>query len=83
MKNTSELLKFAAKVIGISESEISSSWTQFDDIDAIYAWNPIRGGASVIIESKDSFLYATSAVNPDEHKKAFISGRRTDLELFE
>lgn len=82
MEIKKELFEASAKIIGISIEEAIAYNKVLDNINSIYVWNPIRGGASVIMENESSFLYANSSINFDEHLRAFLSGKRTEAKIF-
>lgn len=69
----------AAKYLG---TEYALRERYMDEVDAIYVYQDVRGGAALLVDRDGSFLYATSAVTPDSHKEAFITGRRTDPSAF-
>jgi len=54
-----------------------------DDADAYRFFQPVRGGASIIVARDGTFLFANSSVPPAKHEEAFVAGRRTAPEVFE
>lgn len=71
-----KIIKIAATIMKVSEEEAEKHYRIIDDINAFYFWNPVRGGISVIINENGEKLAATSSVNFDKHKEAFMSGKR-------
>ncbi|KNY26366.1 hypothetical protein [Pseudobacteroides cellulosolvens] len=82
MEIKKELFEASAKIIGISIEDAIAHHKVLENINSIYVWNSIRGGAAVIMENEDSFLYANSSINFDEHLRAFLSGKRTEPKMF-
>lgn len=80
MKIDSEknMLLAVAQILNISIDDAKIYKKEIKDKEAIYFWNPIRGGGAVIVAKDGSYLYAVSAINFDEHLKSFLSGERTD-----
>lgn len=53
------------------------------EVHAVYVWQPVRGGAALLVSTGDgSVLSASSDVPLDEHVAAFSAGRRTDRSAF-
>lgn len=73
---TKEILDIVCKALNINEQTAMQNHKHIDEIDAEYYWNPIRGGLSIIINSKGEKLCATSSVNFDRHYEEFKNGRR-------
>jgi hypothetical protein len=71
-----DILEIAMKVLQITEDEVMKNSKPLAELDAFYIWNPIRGGGSLIINSKGEKLGAGSSINFEMHKKAFIDGKR-------
>lgn len=69
-----------SKLLKISADTLECNPLQDDSGYCVY--EPIRGGRSVIVANDATFLFANSSVSPDEHKKAFAEGRRTDPSVF-
>ena len=80
--NTEKLTAIASKILNISIDTASKNNKHMPEIDALYIWNPIRGGAAIIIGSDETFLYATSSVSPEEHVQVFAAGERTSPDIF-
>lgn len=72
----SMIIEIAAKALKVDAQVASANCKRIDEIDGWYFWNPTRGGASVIVDSRYEKLSATSAVNFDKHLRAFMDGRR-------
>ncbi len=70
------LLEAAAAVLHVTAEEAGRHWKPIPEHDAFYFWNPVRGGAAVIINSKGEKLGATSSVSFERHLQAFLDGRR-------
>jgi len=45
--------------------------------DAYHFWQPVRGGAGVIVAKDGSYLFGLSSVPPQRLKEEFLAGRRT------
>ena len=71
-----DILEKAATIIGVSTEEAQKYSKVIDGINAIYFWNPVRGGKSVIIDEEGEKLAATSSVSYERHLKAFLEGKR-------
>jgi hypothetical protein len=82
MVERDKILELAAGYLRTSIEEINQNMRDLPDDDAIYAWNPWRGGSAVIIGGDGSVLYANSSVGFETHLAEFQSGRRTDPNLF-
>lgn len=52
------------------------------DLDAVYLWEPVRGGRALIVGADGSVLAASSATSPEAHEREFSKGERTPLGLF-
>lgn len=72
-----ELLQLAAKRIGITVEDAEKNCTELPEQNALYVWNPARGGKAIIIDNNGEMLGATSAVSFEKHLQAFISGKRS------
>ena len=69
-----DILKMASTILKIMPEEIKS--TPVPDSDAVYFWDPSKGGMAVIINSVGEKLLATSGVSPQKHMEDFKAGRR-------
>lgn len=76
--NKSETIGTAARILEIPVEDAQKNAKYLPNYNAVYFWNPIRGGAAIIIEPNGSFLYAISSVGFDDHLKAFLRGERSD-----
>ncbi len=52
MEIKKELFEASARIIGISIEDAIAHHKVLDNINSIYVWNPIRGGASVIMKPR-------------------------------
>ncbi len=68
--------KMAAEVLKTSLSEVVKNSKPVPEIDAVYFWNPTRGGGAVIISSKGEKLTAGSSISFEAHLNAFKDGKR-------
>lgn len=71
-----KLYQIAAEALGISADQAIGHSRVLEEYDAVYVWNPARGGLAAIIANDGSKLVAGSAVNFDDHLKTFVDGRR-------
>lgn len=71
-----KLAEIAAKSLHITIDQALENHKKIDDLDAYYFWQPMRGGASIIIDSNFEKLGATSSVSFERHLKAFLGGKR-------
>jgi len=78
----SEAILLASKVLGVKAGEAEKNKRFLKEHNAVYFWNPIRGGASMILAPDGTFLYAVSGVGFEEHLGAYSNGERTDPKLF-
>lgn len=75
--NLQEKLELASKFLKIPVEQLSNNIVDVEGLDdGIYIVVPNRGG-SIIVADDGSILYAYSAMNPDDHIKAFNNGTRT------
>ena len=71
-----ELLKTAASILRVPVEVVETHAKELPEYDAVYFWNPARGGFAVIIASNGEKLSATSAVTFERHLAAFAGGKR-------
>ena len=72
-----ELVELIANRLHISIEEVENyKYRELPEIDAIHIWNPARGGFSILIDSDNKMLIATSSVNFKNHLKGFLMGIR-------
>ena len=67
-------VEMAARILKIAPEDVRSA--PVPDSDAVYYWDPRRGGLAVIIDSAGERLLATSGVSPEKHMGDFKAGRR-------
>ncbi len=70
------MIKIAVEVLSMNDEEVTKHCKVVQEADAMYFWQPKRGGISVIINSTGEKLAATSAVSFQDHVKAFLTGKR-------
>lgn len=66
----------AAGALGISVEDAKSHSKKVPEADAIYVWDPARGGLSAFVSSDGTKLVAVSSVNYEDHLRTFLEGRR-------
>ena len=72
-----ELKKLIANKLNISIEEVETyKYREIPELNAIHVWNPTRGGLSILIDSNNKMLIATSSVNFKNHAKGFLMGIR-------
>lgn len=71
-----ELIKTAASILKITEDVAAAHAKELPEHDAVYFWNPVRGGNAVILAANGEKLAATSAVSFEKHLAAFEAGKR-------
>jgi len=71
-----QLIAKAAELLKISEEVATETARRLEDVDALYVYNPIRGGGSLILEDEDSYLFAASSIPFETHLAEFKKGRR-------
>ena len=75
MNGENNLAKIA-DILKMSVEELESNSKRVDDLDAMYYWNPTRGGISMIISSNGEYLAATSSISFEKLLSEFKQGRR-------
>lgn len=75
--------QIARKYLSCVNSDLPVEHRFLDDADAYRFFQPVRGGASIIVARDGTFLFANSSVPPTRHEEAFVAGRRTSPEVFE
>ena len=50
--------------------------------EAVYVWEPKRGGRALIVGPDGSVLAAASSTSPGDHERAFANGERTPESAF-
>lgn len=71
-----KLIEIAAQVLKVSASDAAQHCKEIPEENAYYFWNPVRGGAAVIVAENGEKLGASSSVSYEKHLAAFRSGRR-------
>jgi hypothetical protein len=70
------MIAIAAEALKITEEEAKKNSKPIPEIEAVYVWNPTRGGGAVIVASNGEKLAAGSSVNFDAHLQVFRDGTR-------
>ena len=70
------MFEMAAQLLHMTTEEAQRHYKEIPEENACYFWNPIRGGASVIISETGEKLGATSSVSFERHLAAFKAGKR-------
>jgi len=83
MTEKQKAMELAAKLLKIEMSDAEAYCYALTDIEAWYFSVPVKGGASIIVGSDRTVLYANSSVGFEQHVGAFKNGTRTPIELFE
>ena len=65
-----------AELLKVSVEELDNNSKKYEDLDATYYWNPIRGGNSLIISSDGSYLICPSSLGPNAVLEEFKKGKR-------
>ena len=63
-------------ILGLNEDELRENCRALPEIEAFYFWSSKRGGSAVIINARGERLIASSAVKFEDHKNAFLAGKR-------
>lgn len=82
MENKEKAISLAAKLLNISESQVSDYSHTIDGVEALYISIPVKGGDSLIVSYSGEVLYANSSIDYDTHLKEFLKGTRTPLDVF-
>ena len=69
-------LKKLAQLLNLSIDELENNSKKIEDCDAVYYWNPAKGGVSVIVASNGEYLGATSSVSFEKLLEEFKAGKR-------
>ena len=77
-----EQIKLAADLLGWTVDKAAKICKVKPEIDALYFYDKSKGGASLLMASDGSFLFANSTVSPIKHKKDFAAGKRTMFKTF-
>ena len=77
-----EQYQLAAQLLQMDIKEIEELGGIIDDISALYVSVPEKGGASLIVGSDGSVLYADSSIGYSSHVEAFKNGTRTPIDAF-
>lgn len=72
----SELLRIPLEVAAAHAVELP-------EVDAFFVWEPVRGGAHLVVGRDGSVLFGISSLSRQQLVDAFASGRRTDPALFD
>lgn len=70
------IFEIAAITLNISIDDAMKYYKEIPSVNGYYFWNPVRGGASVIIDQDGEKLTATSIVSFERHLNAFKNGKR-------
>lgn len=71
-----KIISEISEMLNISQDEVIKNSKELAEIDAVYAWNPIRGGRSIIINQYGERLIANSSISFNQLKQDFIEGMR-------
>lgn len=71
-----KIFEIAAAALDVDIETVKINVKHLPEIDAYYFWNPIRGGRSLIINSKYEKLVVGSAINFAGLLKSFTEGKR-------
>ena len=72
-----------SKYLGLANPGLAIDHSYVESADAYRFFNPVRGGASIIVGRDGSILFANSSVPPQRHVEAYLAGRRTDPKVFD
>ena len=75
--------QIAARLLRCPVTEIRVTSTYLPEIDAFSYWQPIRGGAQLLVARDGSVLFALSSLTLADMIEPFREGRRTDPALFD
>ena len=70
-------IELAAPLLRISPAEASCD--ESAEIDGFYVWQPVRGGAQVLVGRDGALLYGNSSLDYGQMVAAYRTGRRTEL----
>jgi len=70
------LFKIAAETMKTSEEVARKNYKELVEYNAVYFWNPERGGIAVIVGFDGEKLGAMSGISFDEHLRNYLEGRR-------
>jgi hypothetical protein len=82
IQDNPRLVSLASKYLSVPVGELRKNTKELPEIGAVYFWESVRGGGSILVGIDGSVLYAISAVSFDDHVDAFKDGRRTNPEEF-
>ena len=72
-----ELLEKVRIITDMYILSLVSNQRVIPDLEAVYLWNSVRGGKSIIIRENGEYLLGNSSVNPSDMIKDFKEGKRT------
>ena len=70
-----DIVEQVGKKLGLSREETVENSEAIED-GLTYYWNPVRGGASLIINEKGDYLAANSSVSLDRLLEEYKKGER-------
>ena len=73
----------AAALLRVDVDELYAHSIEVPEIDAFFYWQPIRGGAHLLVARDGSVLFAISSLALADMIEPFRNGRRTDPALFD
>lgn len=83
MLSHNEQILLVSKLLHLSAEDVRANSAIIQQNGALYFSEPVKGGASILVNTDGSVLFADSSVDYDEHIKEFDAGRRTPLDAFE
>lgn len=75
-----EQIKLAAKLLEVSESQLSNWCYEIPEVPALYFSIPERGSGSLIVGNDGQILYADSSIGYKKHVEEYLNGTRTPLD---
>ena len=77
-----ELVDAAARFLSTDRDAVLANHRELPEDDAVYVWQPVRGGNAIILAADGSVLWSNSSIPFEQHLEVFRTGRRTDPEAF-
>ena len=75
--------ELASTLLRLPVDQVLAYSREIPDIDAFFYWQPVRGGAQLIVGRDGTVLFGVSALNLDEMVVRFAAGHRTEPWKFE
>ena len=75
--------ELAGTLLRCSTEEAYQNSSDVPEIDAFFYWQPVRGGARLLVAHDGSVLFGASSLTTEQLIAFFASGKRTEFWKFE